>query len=61
VQQPVMGAASQGEFLQGQIVLHLQEGGEGAGAPQYSTDVRETLVEATKNVEDEGAVSDNLA
>jgi hypothetical protein len=25
-------AASQGEFLQGQVVLHLQEGGEGADA-----------------------------
>jgi hypothetical protein len=34
VQQPVMGAVSQGEFLQGQIVLHVQEGGEGAGTPQ---------------------------
>jgi hypothetical protein len=27
-------AASQGEFLQGHVVLHLQEGEEGASAPQ---------------------------
>jgi hypothetical protein len=33
--------ASQGVFLQGQIVLHLQEGGEGADASQQSTDVTE--------------------
>jgi hypothetical protein len=54
-------AASQGEFLQGQVVLHLQEGGERAGASQQSTDVREALVESTKHIEDEGAVSDNLS
>jgi hypothetical protein len=56
-----MAVASQGEFLQGQIVLHLQEGGEGAGASQQSIDVREALVEATKHVEDEGAVGDDLS
>jgi hypothetical protein len=39
----------------------LQEGGEGADAPQQSTDVREALVETMKHVEDEGAVSDNLS
>jgi hypothetical protein len=54
-------AASHGEFLQGQVVLHLQEGGEGAGTPQQNTDVREALVETTKHVEDEGAVGDNLS
>jgi hypothetical protein len=53
--------ASQGVFLQGQIVLHLQEGGEGAGASQQSTDVREALVEAMKHIEDEGAVGDDLS
>jgi hypothetical protein len=53
--------ASQGEFLQGQVVHYLQEGGEGVGAPQQSTDVREALIETTKHVEDEGAVSDNLS
>jgi hypothetical protein len=37
------------------------EGGAGAAASQQSTDVREALVEATKHVEDEGAVSDNLS
>jgi hypothetical protein len=31
------------------------------GAPQQSTDVCEALVETTKHVEDEGAVSDNLS
>jgi hypothetical protein len=54
-------AAFQGEFFQGQVVLHLQEGGKGADASQQSTDVREALVEATKHVEDEGAISDNLS
>jgi hypothetical protein len=53
--------ASQGEFLQGQIILHLREGGEGADASQQSIDVREALVEAMKHVEDEGAISDNLS
>jgi hypothetical protein len=38
-----------------------EEGGEGVGAPQQGTDVREALVEATNHVEDEGAVGDDLS
>ena len=41
--------------------LGLEEGGEGAPAPEMHADVLEPLVQAANDVEDESAVGDDLA
>jgi len=51
----------EGEFLQAQGLLRLEEGGEGLAAPKVKTDVGEALVQAPDEVEDERPIGDNLA
>ena len=45
----------EGELLQAQGFLGLQEGGKGLTAPKVEADVGEALVEAADEVEDEGS------
>ena len=48
-------------LLQEEIRLGLEEGGEGAPAPEMHADVLEPLVQAANDVEDKSAVGDDLA
>jgi len=54
-------AVLHGEFLEDGIFTHLQEGGEGFGPAEERPDTAEALVEAADDVEDEGAIGDDLA
>ena len=50
-----------GEFLKDEVLTGFQERGEGLGSAKKRADVGEALVEAADDVEDEGAVGDDLA
>ena len=54
-------AGLHGEFLEDEVVTSLQEGGERSSATKERPNVAEALVEAADHVEDERAVSDDLA
>ena len=49
-----------GEFLKDEVLTGFQERGEGLGSAKKRADVGEALVEAADDVEDEGAVGDDL-
>jgi hypothetical protein len=50
----------QSELLQGEVLVDVEEGGEGPSATERGADVGEALVEAADYVEDEGAVGDDF-
>jgi len=54
-------AVLHGEFLEDEILTRLQEGRERFGPAKERADVAEALVKAADDVEDEGAVRDDLA
>ena len=54
-------AVLHGEFLEDEILTRLQEGGERFGPAKERPNVAGALVEAVDDVEDKGAVRDDLA